>query len=261
VTYSTVTDTTRSLSRAVKILRVLAGPHANGLALTDISKLTEIPHPTVHRLLRHLVVDRLVSIRQQHRYVLGPLAFELGLAAASWFDFRSRYQKSMQTLCDITGETIYLTARSGFDAVCVDRKEGIPPLTGLMTNIGSRRPLGVGTGGLAIISKLPKEEIEKIVVENTKRLNQFKNFTPLKLRQSIAETQARGYAVTCNLLTLGVTVVGVPLFDDREQAYGALCAASTNERMRVSRQVTVAQFLRDEADRMGKSPYGQPRSG
>ena len=247
---TTTPDIARSLSRAVRILRILAGPHASGLALTEIAKRTGIPHPTAHRLLRQLIVDGLVAMRKQHKYVLGPLAFELGLAAASWFDFRSRYQQSITKLTEITGDTVYLTARSGFDAVCIDRREGASPLKGLTVSVGSRRPLGVGVGGLAIISELPPEEIEEIVIENASRLDQFKNLTLDTMRVLIAETQARGFAVSGNLVTLGVTAVGVALFDARRRPYGALCVAARNERMRSSRQESVARLIRDETEKI-----------
>ena len=243
-------DIARSLSRGVRILRVLAGPNANGFALTEIAKRAGIPHPTAHRLLHQLIVEGLVAIRKQHKYILGPLAFELGLAAASWFDFRSRYQQSITQLTEVTGDTVYLTARSGYDAVCIDRREGMSQLKGLTVGVGSRRPLGVGVGGLAIISELLPAEIEEIVAENAGRLDQFKHLTPDTMRTMIEETRARGFAVSGNLVTLGVTAVGVALFDARGRPYGALCVAARNERMRKSRQESIAKLIRAETEKI-----------
>ena len=104
----------------------------------------------------------------------------------------------------------------------------------------------MGVGGLAIISELPPEEIEEIVTENASRLDQFKNLTLDTMRVLIAETQARGFAVSGNLITLGVTAVSVALFDARRRPYGALCVAARNERMRASRQESVARLIRHE---------------
>jgi DNA-binding IclR family transcriptional regulator len=244
------TDIARSLSRAVRILRILAGPNSNGLALTEISRRADIPHPTAHRLLRQLIVDGLVAIRKQRKYILGPLAFELGLAAASWFDFRSRSQQLITKLTELTGDTVYLSVRSGFDAVCIDRRDGALPLKGLTISVGSRLPLGVGVSGLAIISALTSEEIEEILAENASRLDQFKNLTLGAMRVRIAETQAHGFAVNGNLINLGVTAVGVALFDQQERPYGALCVAARNERMRASRQESIARLILEETGKI-----------
>lgn len=38
-----------------------------------------------------------------------------------------------------TQDTCYLTLRSGFDAVCLDRREGLSPIRVLTLDVGSRR--------------------------------------------------------------------------------------------------------------------------
>ena len=75
----------------------------------------------------------------------------------------------MARIAEATGDTVFLTQRSGLDAVCVDRQEGTFPIKTFTLEIGMRRPLGVGTGSLAILSALSEEEIQAIVNSNPPR--------------------------------------------------------------------------------------------
>src|SRR5579864_7364401 len=133
------------IGRAMLIIRLLARCGVRGMALTDLSRATAMPHGTVHRLLRKLVNERMV---QQHdvdrRYTLGALAFEVGLAASALFDIRPICRPVLASLAANVDDTVYLIGRSGFEAVCLDRFEGQSPIRVLEIDIGSRRPLGLG---------------------------------------------------------------------------------------------------------------------
>lgn len=89
------------------------------------------------------------------RYFLGHLIFELGLAASSNFNLRDIRQSSLMRLADRTGDAVFLTIRSGYDTVCIDRKEGSFSIRALTLGVGTRRSLGVGAGGLALLMSLP----------------------------------------------------------------------------------------------------------
>jgi DNA-binding IclR family transcriptional regulator len=68
----------------------------------------------------------------------------------------------MMRIAEATGDTVFLTQRSGLDSVCVDRQEGTFPIKTFTLEIGMRRPLGVGTGSLAILSGLSEEEVKHV---------------------------------------------------------------------------------------------------
>ena len=88
--------------------------------------------------------------RQRERIAVqrtGQLMYELGLTAASSFHLRAVCEPHLQRLVQMTQNTIFLTLRSGNDGVCIDRKEGGHAIRSY-TVIGTRRPLGIGAGGL-----------------------------------------------------------------------------------------------------------------
>ena len=238
----------KSLERAIAILRELAVPNANGFALTELARQTAVPHPTVHRLLQQLCDEGLVVLKaKEKRYVLGPLAFELGLAAADHNDIRDKCTHSMNAISRATGDTCYLVMRSGADAVCVDRREGTLPIRVLTLDIGSRRPLGVGAAGLAILSALPPDEAAALIAAIGDRLKPFNRLTKTDLTKHVEETIRRGYAVSGNWVTLGVTAVGVAICDVAGRPFGALSVSAVNHRMPQERWDELATTLRAEA--------------
>lgn len=241
-------STSKSLQRAVSILRGLTVPNPNGFALTDLSRQTGIPHPTVHRLLQQLCKEGLVVMKApEKRYVLGPLAFEIGLAAADHNDIRDRCVHSMNAISRATGETCYLVIRSGADAVCIDRREGTNPIRVLTLDIGSRRPLGVGAAGLAIMSELPTVEVDKLIAALGDWLKTFNRLTKADLQRQVDESRRRGFAVSGNSVTLGVTAVGVAISDATGRPFAALSVSAVNHRMPAQRWTELAGTLRLEA--------------
>ena len=92
----------------------------------------------------------------------------MGLAAARQFDIRGICRPVLQRLALRAGDTAYLIVRSSDEAVCIDLQEGPSPIRVVTLQVGSRRPLGVGAGGLAILAALPTAERQQVLrsVEN-----------------------------------------------------------------------------------------------
>jgi DNA-binding IclR family transcriptional regulator len=186
-------------------------------------------------------------------YALGPLAFELGLAAAASYDLREQCQSGMRQLAEELGDTVYLSVRSGTESVCQAREEGPSPIRVNTLSIGSRRPLGLGAGGLAILSHLPFPEFEDVMAHILPRVQTDADLDERTLRAAVAETRRKGYAFIRNRVTLGVTAIGVPIFDSLDRPIAAISIAAIDERMRADRIPTLAASLQQQALLMGRS--------
>jgi len=122
-----------SLKRGVAFLKLLATGGARGCPLSELAEKSGVPHPSAHRILKQLIAERLVvHDAQTHRYRLGPLAFELGLAGSMLHDIRDLCEPAMAALSRETEDTAYLVVRSGFEAVCLHRLEGDFPIRTLV---------------------------------------------------------------------------------------------------------------------------------
>ncbi|MEO5736472.1 MAG: IclR family transcriptional regulator [Variovorax sp.] len=234
-----------SLKRGVALLKLLATAGRRGLALTELASKAQLPHPSAHRVLAQLIAENLaVHDAQTRRYRLGPLAFELGVAGSTMHDIRDLCDGAMSSLALETGDTVYLVVRSGFDAVCMHRREGEFPIRALVLEVGSRRPLGVGAGGLAILSAIDVEERGEIIERVAPSLPAFGKLTARDLADACDQAREEGAAVIQNRVSLGVRAVGVAFRDSMGQAVGALSVAALTQRLSPRRTQQIAQSLR-----------------
>jgi DNA-binding IclR family transcriptional regulator len=236
---------TGSLKRGVLLLKTLATAGTRGLALTEVSQRAGTPHPSTHRVLAQLMAEGLAEhVAETRRYRLGPLAFELGLASAALHDIRELCQEPMAAVSFETEDTVYLVVRSGFEAVCMHCVEGSYPVRTLVLQVGSRRPLGVGAGGLAILSAIGAEERERIVAHVTPALKAYSKLSARALTEASLQAHDSGVAVIRDVVTFGVTAVGVPFRNATGQPIGALSVAAVSQRMTVRRVQRISQSLK-----------------
>ncbi|MBI2771961.1 MAG: IclR family transcriptional regulator [Burkholderiales bacterium] len=236
---------TGSLKRGVLLLKALATAGARGLALTEVSQQAGTPHPSTHRVLGQLIAEGLAEyVHETRRYRLGPLAFELGLAGSALHDIRDLCQEPMAGLAFETEDTVYLVARSGFEAVCMHRIEGSFPIRTLVLQVGSRRPLGVGAGGLAILSAIEPGERDRIIARVAPALKAYGKLSARALAEAGLQACDSGVAVIRDVVTLGVTGVGVAFSSPAGQPIGALSVAALSQRMTPRRVQRIAQSLK-----------------
>ena len=238
---------TQSIERALTLLREIAAHNRSGSRLLDLATRTGLQRPTVHRMLKCLAAESMVQQDgETHRYFLGPMVFELGLTAAPRFNLREICHPSLSRIAEATGDTVFLTQRSGLDSVCLDRREGTFPIKTFTLEIGMRRPLGVGTGSLAILSALPDDEIQSIVNANTARLPEY-GLNPGMLLSQVRRSQKLGYAMRELPGLSGVRSVGQALRNQSGVSFAALSVSTISSRMSDKRASEIAQLLKNES--------------
>lgn len=242
---------TQSIHRTARVLRELAAADRAGMRLTDIAQRTGLEHPTAHRILKRLMVEGFVAQRRDTRiYTLGPLIYELGLAAARRYDIRGTCQEVLEELAQETGDTIFLNARSGFDAVCIDRKEGWFPIKTLVYEVGSRRPLGVGAGGIALMLSLSEDEVREIMRANSHRIAGYGTLTPENVMQMYQASKGLGYGLTEELAVPGVSAMAMPVMMDEGAAYAAVSVVAISSRMSDDRKADLLVLLREKVQKL-----------
>jgi DNA-binding IclR family transcriptional regulator len=237
---------TQSIERALRLMREIAAHNRTGSRLLDLATRTGLQRPTVHRMLKCLMLENMVQQDPEtHRYYLGAMVFELGLTAAPRFNLREICNPAMTRIAEATGDTVFLTQRSGLDAVCIDRQEGTFPIKTFTLEIGMRRPLGVGTGSLAILAALSEDEIRHIVHGNGPRLAEF-GLTVSSLLAQLKRAQKLGYAVREMPTLAGVRSLGHALRNQSGVAFAALSVSAISSRMNEKRIGELAAMLKAE---------------
>lgn len=229
------------------VLRALHDAELRGLQAGEIVAATGLHRVTLHRLLRALDEEGLIEQDESRRYHLGPQIWQLGMAANRRFDLNAIAEDALEQLAVETRDTIYLLRRVRDDVLCIARRDGSYPIKSLVMEVGSSYPLGVGGGGLAVLSALPEVERRDILRRVGQRLSIYPNVTLAKIRQMVAETQRNGYAVWPALISEAL-VVAVPILDSEGRPLGALSCAAIKERLVPTRRREVAALLRTQAD-------------
>ena len=237
----------QSIRRAVAVLRILAVGQEHGVRLTDIVEESGLNRPTVHRILRVLVEEGAVEQDPDtRRYLVGQEVSLLGLARGARVPVRAVAEPFLRRLAEEIGDTVFLTIRSGFDSICVDRKTGTYPVKVLSIEIGARRPLGVGVGGLVLLAWLPAAEAAAIIKANESRLAHH-DLTPSKLGDRVRAARARGYAYTETGVVRGTKALAVPVFGPARQAIAAISVAAIADRLPPARAASLAGLIAQQA--------------
>lgn len=242
-----IADSSQSLARAMRILRAIATQGRRGMAFKTIVVSSRLPQTTVHRTLRSLMAEGLVHKEERtQKYHLGPLLHELGLVAIPHFHFLEKCQGALDRLASLSGDTVYLSERFGYEAVTADYREGSYPLKSILLHVGTRRPLGIGAGGLAILAAMPAPEADEIIKVNADALPVLGNFDMKFLISAVELARERGYSYLANKATRGMTAVGIALFDPESGARAAISVAAVPSRMTQARALEIATEVKRE---------------
>jgi DNA-binding IclR family transcriptional regulator len=239
---STARTGTQSIERVVGMLRVVASRGRRGMRIADVVSVSGLPMSTCFRMLQRLELEGMV-VRDAitRKYHLGPLLHELGLLAQPRFQLADLCAQALQAIADETQDTVYLSERRGVESICTSRVLGDYPIKALTLDVGIRRPMGVGAGGLAILSALPEAEVAQIVEANDARYARFGTFEPGFVQRAVAETRAQGYAFLDSAATPGTAAVGIAFPPDNPVA--AISVAAISSRLGPDRRAQVARVI------------------
>jgi len=237
------------LERAFAIIRLLADSTADGLRVTEISKVIGLTQGTVHRTLQSLINQHVIEQdTQSKRYRLSIDFFSMAARAGNPMNLRDVCRPSLIRLCASLGDTIFLLVRNGFDAVCLDRAEGPVPIRSFTGDIGGRVAMGIGQGSLSILSFLPEQERDEIIRNNVPRIKEISRLDEVYIRLEVERIRQLGYAHKSSGLLEGMAGVAVPLCDQTGRAYAALSVGSIASRITNERIPIILQMLRREVD-------------
>ena len=242
----------QNVARVSMVLGALAESARTGLRLTDLVKATGLSKTVAHRFLTGMMQHGLVEQDElSGRYFLGLNMVVWSAAAGNRYGLKRLAEPALLRLAEATEDTVYLMLRSGEECICIDRKEGAFPIRTLTLDVGDRRPLGAGAGPLAILSYLPDEEIDDVLLSARSQLARFK-FEPGELRRLVQQTRENGFATIDNRIVPGLSGVAVPLRRRDGVAFAAINVVAISQRMADSRRREIATRIQSEADKLGE---------
>jgi len=249
---------TQSLDRALALLDTVVDHAAEGLALPSIVTLSGLSKPTAHRLMNGLRQAALVDYDPlTRRFSPSFKLYRMGLAAGARFNIVEAAAAAMDRLAQQTGDTVYLSVRSGDQSVCVARRVGSFPIKTLTLEVGDARPLGLGAGSLALLAATEGEEFEAILSRNRETLEQHVHHSTDEVRRYCQQTRRDGYSTNDGIMMPEMAAVGMVVRDARGTVCAALSVAAIRSRIQPPRRTEVIQLLRAEVATIEKVLSGK----
>lgn len=248
----------QTVFRAVGLLKQIAGHHPDGVQLNTLAQTAGLDRTTAYRLACSLVESGLVERDAGKTYRLGIEAMQLGLAAMKGAPIVERCRPFMQRLARRTEDTAFLVVRNGDYGHCLLSEEGAFPVKALVLQVGGMRVLGIGSAGMTLLSLFTDDEIGRLYDRHRDEFRP-KGPTLAQLRRMVAQTRKLGYASTDNLVTEGVSGVGMN-FQITPGSHAAVSVAAINSRMQGDRKLRIAELIAEELQAEGFEPRFSPGS-
>jgi DNA-binding IclR family transcriptional regulator len=244
----------QSVYRTLSLMRTVAEHSDQGVRLSKISQKVGLPITTVHRILSVLVSEEFVSYDPISKlYRLGFEFHNLG-DKAKQFSIRDKYQSCMENIAKESEDSVFLIMRSGVDALCINYIQGNYPIRVVTTKIGTRRPLGIGSGSLAILSFSQDKEIESILKANKNRYKRYNNMTIGKLKNLVKRSRKYGYVNIEGMLLEKVSGLGVPIYDQQGKVNLAISVAAMSDRMDHYRADKISKVIQSQISKVVPQP-------
>jgi len=238
----------QTVDRAVAVLHLLSGSGPGGLRLVDVQAKLRLSKPTAHRLLMSLVSHGLVDQDDTtKRYRLGAR-----LAVLAWSvpqrrpDFGRLTSLAAQRLAQRSGDTVFVMACDGLESVCVGRETGSFPIKALTIEVGTRRPLGVGAVGMAVLGATTANEARRAVDTIAQKLKDYPLTSPEVILRGADQARRLGYSVSDGQVASGVRAIAVAVRDARGVPVGSIGIAAIRSRMMPDRIKELVPWMLEE---------------
>ena len=209
------------LAKAARLLQAVAD--YPGCSIAALAQALGQPRPTVYRPAQDLeAIGYLEQGPSPGTYRLGLELFRLGSLGALRFDAREAAAPVMAHLHRELEETVYLVVRRNYEAVCIDRVEGLR-VRSMALHLGGSLPLHLGAGPRVLLAHEPREYWDEYF--------DAAGLTPLTPRSPttrgglvalLEEARDVGYAISDEDVTIGIASVGAPIFDHTGNVHAAL---------------------------------------
>ncbi|WP_415855889.1 IclR family transcriptional regulator, partial [Sinomonas sp. G460-2] len=198
----------QSVERVFELLELITDAGGD-VTLSELSSSTELPLPTIHRLLRTLVALGYVRQLPNRRYALGPRLIRLGEGANK--QLGALAQPQLKTLVDRLGETANMAVLDSDMVIYVAQVPSLHSMR-MFTEVGRRAHTHDTGVGKAILSQLEDDQVRAIVGRQGMPTPTAYSIGDVEtLLADLDKIRARGYAIDEQEQEVGVRCFSMPV--------------------------------------------------
>jgi IclR family acetate operon transcriptional repressor len=197
--------------RVLVILKEIA-KSPDGVGVRELARcLGQSPSGVQKGLQALLAQDFVRQDGESKRYLLGPAAFQVGLAGLAHLDVRTVAREPLDALAKDSGETAFLAIRHGDEALYVEKVLGAAEIR-MDVPIGARRPLNSTAVGKILLAFMPDQEFYRLAGAGAfVRTTPNTSTDPMALRAEILQIRESGVAFDREEFAIGSACIAAPV--------------------------------------------------
>lgn len=238
----------------IKVLRVLQTiPQLDrGATARRIQEKMGLPRPTIYRLLNTLEQEGFIERNPINgEYVLGTQMIHLSQRAISQHPLQERVRTTLRAIGEATGETVHLGIPYGTHMTFVDKVESSQSVR-MASYIGMPVPMHSTSVGKAYLAALDEETREQYLPRLTLSLITPRTLSTLEaLREELARTQERGYAIDDEENEIGIVCFAQVIHGADGQIAGAISVSTPRYRLKEDGEARTIDAIRKHCREAG----------
>ena len=204
-----------ALARGLRILGLFS-ERRPALQLTEISRLTGLPLPTVFRLVSTLETEGFIERRLDGLIVPTSTVLMLGFSALKGQNFVEVSTRPLQALADETAQTVNLGVLTGDSVLYLIRLRNTDLVTASL-EVGSTAPAVCTSMGKMMLAQLTHEELRNRVSSSSFEAAQGDNAVRsiTSLNRQLRQVRNDGWATQDEEIAYGLRSIAGPVKDHR----------------------------------------------
>ena len=232
-----------AVDKCFRILELLA-KSKDPLGISDISKALGYNRSTVFNIIYTLVDLGILLRRDQNKFHLGTQLYVLSRAAIRRSEFINTIHPYLEQINRETKLMAFLGIKSGLRAIIIDKIDSTFDIK-VMSEVGMRIPLLAGAGGKALLSRLPDDEIDKILSKNElKPFTRFSCIDKETYKAMIQKTRDEGIAYDMEEYLEGIRAFAVPLKLHRQDLVAAIWVVGLKDQIKDEYIESYSEFIK-----------------
>jgi IclR family transcriptional regulator, acetate operon repressor len=253
--------TVQSLDRAMQLLKIVA--EADGLSLTEIARLGDLPASTAYRILTTLQRHGALEFAPVSQlWFVGIETFRMGSAFLRRNKLTEAARSVLQELMLATGETANLALAEPDCVVFVQQVESSEAIRAYFRQ-GTRSPYHASGIGKAVLAHMGAEA-RKLAM----RQMRLEAFTPKTIRtteqllQELEAVRQRGHAIDDEERYLGMRCISAAVFNEAGAPVAGISVSGPTVRVLAERTEAIAMSVMRAAEQLTEAIGGhKPREG
>ncbi|WP_367326031.1 IclR family transcriptional regulator [Streptomyces sp. HUAS ZL42] len=204
----------KSVTRSLRILEAVA--QHQPVTVGELTKLFGLPKSTVQRTLVTLAQAGWLRANRKDttRWEIGARVLAVRPAALQGSSLFAAAREPMIRLRDAVNETIHLSVPDALQCMVVVDRVDCDQAVRTFHTIGDTSPLHATAVGRAILTHLPRRDVEELITAGLERFSDTTPVEPDELRAELDRIRTCGYAVNRNQYRPGVCAVAAAVLDE-----------------------------------------------